>query len=380
MKRSRKTKTKSSVVPTKIIRKCSKKEDTGVVMVDSPSHSSGDSSEEETTAMDTNTNLTFNVPTTNRFRILQIPIPEPTEYKAPRPTINEKPPEIIVYDTLPNIRLLFSDKDQYGIKNIYQGVKLYCNDLPQHQMFIGKLKSNNIKHITWPYKSDKTKRFVLYGLNTYPPEEISADLEKYGVKPSSVVPMTVKSPRFNDHATYLINYPIDSRINLELLKKAYVIKNTIVRWAHFKPNGDGLSSCSNCSNFSHSKANCGLPPKCGVCSEPHVTNNCPLIINKRAANAKSIAPINLKCPHCSGQHTSRYKLCPSRQTFLANRKKNQQHRNFVDAPTPQTNAWTFPAVTDPKRRSKHNQQPSGNHKTINNNNPNDYSMPSAPVF
>lgn len=297
----------------------------------------------------------FNIPTFNRFKILRIPIAEPNIYHAPKPPRNEKPPEIVVYEPLSVIRELFPVTGSYGIKNHANGVKLYCNTIAQHKSFIASLQQAGKKYNSWEYKSEKTKRFVLYGLNNHPTEDIISDLNEYGIKPTNITTMIVKKPRYEDHATYMVHYPSQSNITLDIVKKAYVIRNTIVRWAHYKPNGDGLSSCSNCTQFGHSKQYCGLPAKCGICSGPHVIDNCPLIANKRKANATSIAEADLKCPHCSGKHTGRYLNCPARIQFMNDRlTRRPTSQKFVNAPAPTFNAWNYPTPQQsrPQHRNK----------------------------
>lgn len=309
----------------------------------------------------------YNCATSNRFQILKIPIPEPKVYNVAKSPDSEKPPVIVIHESMAKVRALIPANHHYGIQNRSDGVRLYCNSVKQHKDLITLFSNSNVKYFTHPYKSAKSKRFVIYGLNTYPEELIMKDLEEYGIKPTSITNMTVKKQRYEDHATYLVYYPLNSGITLDILKKAYVIRNTIVRWNHYRSNGDGISTCSNCSQLGHS-GHCNLDPKCGICSGAHTMANCEHLLNKRAYNRESIAVNLLKCPSCDGGHTVGFQQCPKRIMYREKRSQRElrQQQRFIDAPTPISNPWF-------NRPTNNQTRPSGNQ--VNNipavfNNPN----------
>lgn len=283
----------------------------------------------------------YNVPTTNRFQILRIPIPDPKVYNVKKSPEVERPPEIVIpFAPMTKVRPLIPSNHHYGIKNLSDGIHLYCNTIKQHKEIIDIFDKANVYIFTHPYKSDKSKRFVLYGLNTYSEDLIIKDLEEYGIKPTKVTNMTVKKERYIDHATYLVYYPMDSQITLDIVKKAFVIRNTIVHWKHYASNGDGITTCSNCSQLGHS-GYCTLPPKCGICSGAHVMSNCEHLLNKRAYKRESIAIHLLKCPNCDGQHTVGYQQCEKRIKYKENLAKlaQRQQQRYSAAPMPNTNPW-----------------------------------------
>lgn len=165
---------------------------------------------------------------------------------------------------------------------------------------------------------------------------------------------------------------------LDIVKKAYVIRNTIVHWNHYKVNGDGITTCTNCSQLGHS-GYCTLPPKCGICSGAHVMSNCEHLLNKRAYKRESIAIHLLKCPNCGEHHTVGYQQCETRLKYkenLAKRALRQQQR-YQDAPKPTSNPWVplSPVNRQPNHHlignSQQNRQPA-----INNPNYNTVPMPS----
>lgn len=133
--------------------------------------SGDDSNSDPDKAMDTGdpgSATQYNVPTTNRFQILRIPVPDPKVYNVKKSPEVEKPPEIVIpFAPMTIVRPLIPANHHYGIKNLSDGIHLYCNTVKQHKEIIEILDKADVYIFTHPYKSDKSKRFVLYGLNTY---------------------------------------------------------------------------------------------------------------------------------------------------------------------------------------------------------------------
>lgn len=329
----------------------------------SPSGESNSVPDKDMDTGDPDPDMQYDVPTTNRFQILRIPIPDSKVYNVKKSTEVEKPPEIVIpFAPMTIVRPLIPAHHHYGIKNLNDGIHLYCNTVKQHKEMMDIFDKADVYLFTHPYKSDKSKRFVLYGLNTYPEDLIIKDLEEYGIKPTKVTNMTVKKQRYVDHATYLVYYPMDSQITLDIVKKAYVIRNTIVHWKHYAANGDGITTCSNCSQLGHS-GHCTLPPKCGICSGAHVMSNCELLLNKRAYKRDSIATHLLVCPNCGDHHTVGYQQCETRLKYKENQAKRalRQQQRYQDAPKPTSNPW---APLPPVNR-QHNRPPPNHHTTGN---------------
>ena len=64
--------------------------------------------------------------------------------------------------------------------------------------------------------------------------------------------------------------------------------------------------CYRCHAFGHSIAHCKNPPKCGICSNDHETNECLM-------KYKAKQEITTKCPNCQGHHHAWNKSCPERR-------------------------------------------------------------------
>lgn len=134
----------------------------------------------------------YNCLTSNRFEILWIPRAAPTVLRAPK---LDNPPPLIVYESAKKIREILPANQKYGIQNTNGGTKVLCNSSSQHKLFLDVLDNKNVSYHTYPYAADKKKRFVLYGLNTHPVEDIANDLEAYGIKPAHITNMIVKKQR-----------------------------------------------------------------------------------------------------------------------------------------------------------------------------------------
>lgn len=74
--------------------------------------------------------------------------------------------------------------------------------------------------------------------------------------------------------------------------------------------------CFRCQKFGHHRTDCSRPPKCGVCSGNHMTEEC---LQKLKAKQEVAA----KCPNCSGRHHAWSPLCPSRQQRVQQGKEFQ---------------------------------------------------------
>lgn len=181
------------------------------------------------------------------------------------------------------------------------------------------------------------------------------DLEEYSITPTKLINMTIKNVRYEDHATYLVYYPKSSNITLEIIQKAYVIRSTIVKWDHYRPGGDGIPCCSNCSQLGHS-GNCTLDPKCGICSGAHIMAECEHLLNKRVYKRESIAEHLLKCPNCDEKHWAGFLEWQARLDFTEKRleREEKQRQRYIDAPPQQTNHWSRAKTP---RNNNHNNKP-----------------------
>lgn len=284
-------------------------------------------------------NVQYNVPTNNRFAILPIPIPGASTLRTPSTPKVRKPPAFHVFEPVNSIRSRLPASMNIVIQNQRNCVNVWPNTIAQHKLLYDQFKQWNWNFHTQSPEPLSLKKFVLHDLNTYPVEDIYDDLEAYGLRPALITTIPVKRPRYPDQAVYIVHYEKTSNVTLDVIRQAKYIQRTVARWDHFIQNGDGISICSRCSYPGHSATFCNRPIKCKVCSEPHLTNECPLILAKRNAKMTEISPDLLKCPLCNGKHTAGYRACAGRQAYKNNRATRQRTLNYTNAPLPQVNPW-----------------------------------------
>lgn len=290
----------------------------------------------------TNTDIVYNVPTTNRFAQLPIPIPDNPTLRIPRPAKSITPPAFFVlHTTVSNVRELVPNSNNYVIQNLDKCVGIFPNTITDHTRLFAHLKTIDLKFHTHPTDTPDTKRFVLHDLNTHPVEDIKKDLQNYGLNPTLITSIPIKHPRFDDQATYIVHFDKALNVTIDIVKQAKYICSTVARWTHYIPNGDGVIICSRCTIPGHTSRCCNRDPKCKVCSQAHLTKDCPLILAKRQQGKTEIDKQHLKCPSCDQQHTAGYRFCIGRTGYLKNRTKRQQKLSYVNAPAPapERNPW-----------------------------------------
>lgn len=286
--------------------------------------------------------LTYNVPTNNRFAILPIPIPEASTLRVPVNPKPRKPPAFHVFEPVNTIRTRLAGNPNIVIQNRRNCLNVIPNTVEEHKTLYTKFKLWQWKFHTQAPEPVSAKKFVLHDLNTFPVEDIMEDLNAYGLQPDLITTIPVKRPRYPDQAVYVVHYDKSKNMTLELIRQAKYIQRTVARWEHYVQNGDGIIICSRCSCPGHSATFCNRPVKCKVCSDPHLTNECPLIVAKRHAKKTEISSDLLKCPLCNGKHTAGYRACPGRLAYINNRANRQRSTNqtYNDAPIPLSNPWT----------------------------------------
>jgi len=75
--------------------------------------------------------------------------------------------------------------------------------------------------------------------------------------------------------------------------------------------------CFKCQKFGHHRANCTLPPKCGVCAGSHETEEC---ITKH----KQGQTTTTRCPNCKEAHHAWNRSCTARRELVEVQKRTQQ--------------------------------------------------------
>lgn len=211
----------------------------------------------------------------------------------------------------------------FKIKNTLNGFKVVTENINSHKNIISLLKSTKFQFFTHPLGEEKQRRFVLYGLDERPTEDIEKALSDEGLHAVRVVPMTTKVPRYHNQCNYIIVFDNKSQITLSQLRETKAIHHTIVSWDHYRSKSSGISCCRNCCQFGHGAKSCGMKSKCILCADAHHFTDCKLLNQRQVNNQEKIDPKHLKCANCQDSHTATYNKCPERLQFIKNKQQFQ---------------------------------------------------------
>lgn len=188
--------------------------------------------------------------------------------------------------------------NEFKIKQFRDKKSLFMNNLKDYMKVKAYLEKVNAKFFTFTPKGQKTKTYLLKGLNadTNVDEVLNAlnvhqneDLQflkvsrfstKLSVKNGYILPI------------FLVQISADSKVNK--LKQIRTLLHHVIQWDQIK--NQEISQCRNCQGFFHSAANCYLKSQCVKCGKDHEKAKCSLMkyhlpkeINYTAFSAKSTA-------------------------------------------------------------------------------------------
>lgn len=298
--------------------------------------------------------ISYNVPTSNSFSLLNNDNKSASQVSS-KPV---KPQPIVVPGaSAANLRnLLVAQNTKFTMRISPAGIKLFPADVTTHTAILSILKAQNINYFSFSPRDITSKKFVLFGLDNYPEDEVQSLLEAEGLKPSAVKKMRINKQRYADESNYLIYFNQNEMISLSDLRDKKFINYTRVSWDHYKIKSPTVTQCHKCMAFGHGTSNCGMPEKCGVCAKNHITGNCPLILEKQRTNQRQINPNKLRCANCNEKHTATFRGCSQREQYIKSRgssrrpqsQSQQVQRPLRTAqPLPPTNDIEFPAMPRP---------------------------------
>lgn len=243
-------------------------------------------------------------PKTRRMPPITVPISKTGD------NTHQTPDPVLVRSTILN------KTTEFNIKHNEKGIIIFASNQSAHQKVTAALKSKSIYFYSHPLERNKSKRFVLYGLQRLELAAIQKLALDAGLQPEKVNIMTTNNPRFADQCNYLFQFSSSSTITLSSLKEIRALNHTIVQWAHYKPKRSGVSVCRNCCRFGHGADNCGMPAKCTICSGDHNFKNCKFLLKKHEGKFNQIHQKHINCANCGGNHTATYPNCPHRQNYI----------------------------------------------------------------
>lgn len=260
------------------------------------------------------------VETSNRYNALHIQNVNPgtnsgssTNTITPNRTGDNRPPPIMVLnkrstEITPVLKLAQID---FTLKLLSNGTKIFLRSTIDHTAVKDILMKEKWEFFTHRNKDEKYSRFVLYGLDDLPPDDIMKDLNDLKLFPSSIKKMQIKKPKFIGQSNYLVSFPSNRKITLSELKPIYAVLNTRVTWKRYEAPTNTVSQCHNCQGFSHGSDNCHVNPNCVKCAKQHHSSKCP-----DSKKHQKIDKHLLLCVNCGEKHAANYKYCQARLNYI----------------------------------------------------------------
>lgn len=298
--------------------------------------------------------LVLTVPTQNQFYINDKSLSEYIEsevnstdniiLKRPVTRKLKKLPPIVIPNgdkqtALNTINSCVTSKN-YSIRHMQIGMRIDIPNELEHTATVEALKTAQCKFYTYHSLHTKPKKFVLYGLLDMQLTELRNILQHSGIHPNDVKKLTLKKPRYDGQAVYLLYFNTGST-TLSELRKIKSINHVAIKWDYYHPRKkDSVAQCRNCQQLGHSSINCFMPAKCLVCAENHNTDVCPKRIKKadllqqQAGAATPIEKSYIKCANCDMNHMANYRGCQKRKEFLKAQAKVSHKRRTQTARRP----------------------------------------------
>lgn len=203
--------------------------------------------EEETVAGLSNSNngshtSVANVATSNRFEMLtHAPVDGDDNANTANCENNKSfsnkkihcPPITVLRQDARQIRSLLKQEnipdDYYHMKGMKGGVLVITKQVETHKRIAELMKTNSLEFFTHQISSEAPLKVVLSGLHLMESDELMAELDLVGVKPSEVKTMSTSN---EDVVPYLL-YFANGTVKLQDLQNIRYVCNSVVRWRKF---------------------------------------------------------------------------------------------------------------------------------------------------
>lgn len=295
--------------------------------------------------------LRINVPTNNKFQVLenenlmevtsQNNDPTPTKEVNNKQRSSKPPPIVLHYKVLEHSKFIQKLEEEvrngFYIKNTKNNTNLFIKDPEEYKKYLLSLENQKISFHTYSEKTNKTHAFVLKGIDSDPTvEEIKMNLEeKYPMKVKNVFKM--KNTTRNNYLVITDNTIFLKFLNANVKYVCY----TKVIWERHR-NRSLVLQCRRCQQWGHATSNCRANPVCTKCGGKHWTKECETVSKTDEKTHQYV-----KCANCGGNHVAFSKTCPEYQKRieaierrkLSNGSATNRKSAFIPAPMPKTNPW-----------------------------------------
>ena len=175
-------------------------------------------------------------PTVNRFEIRKLVfVLQKESSSAEREERVGVPPPIVVPhppDGKPTVKITLTKalpETAFVTKNRNFVTQILANDFKVYSLIIRELEKNKMEFYEYPTPDKKTRKYVLYGLNSAEtPEEIESDLKNYGLQPEDINQMKLNRPKIEGHSNFIVSFDAAHRITLKILQGAKYVCHSLV--------------------------------------------------------------------------------------------------------------------------------------------------------
>ena len=320
------------------------------------------------------THVIINVPTNNKFALLENPDMEVEVMDRPSTSQTniqcqtndtqstnktEKlkiPPITLKLGQLPQDFFKFNRDIQRKLKNplkiaySYDGIKYFTSHPTDYDILYKYFKDQELPFYTHEINKQKTIQVVLKRLpSTVTPSMIEEELVLLGFNVIHIRQMTKQKMQADGS---IIKQPLSAWVITlpynEKSTKIYKLKDlnnhiiTIERYI----NSPHVIQCHRCQAVGHTATHCHMPLRCVKCGEAHSFNNCD----------KKGDQYTPSCANCNGQHTATYGQCTYIQRCKTQIEQKLAKKSYerLNQPTKSTDnmhltSMDFPELTRPTK-------------------------------
>lgn len=276
--------------------------------------------------------------------------PQPGRKSAPAPVPVGKLPPIVVR-SIP-VSTLRPELQSCGILPVFRlssvGTSIIVHSRTEQQGVLKYLQQKNAQFFTHDAKDQRPFKAVLRGLPAMELDDIVGELRnQHHLDVLEAFEIKRRAEGIQSRL-YLVHFRRGT-CSLKKLEMVRSILQVIVRWEAYRGGKKGPTQCHRCQEFGHGTRHCRIHPRCAICAEQHLTENCPSIGQ----------PSPAKCSNCGAAHRGDDPTCPKRAKYLETRRLAENRKQKQQQPqqppqtvrTPPEPVYPAPPATVPAGRS-----------------------------
>lgn len=234
-----------------------------------------------------------------------------------------RPPPIYVLDRLADDVDELLEGLEYCLKISKSSVKVITLNKKNFDEVVKELKLRNFNFFTFDPAEKVPVKVVLQGYKDRPIDELKEHLLDVGFQPREIKILSRKTTVTGTHTLYLLYFDRGS-VKLQDLRRIKALDGFWVTWRYYAKHPTDAAQCHRCQKFGHGSRNCYLQPRCVKCGEAHLSEACTLPRKANLGENAEQHKARVKCANCGGNHTSNYRGCVARKTYLEEQEKRKK--------------------------------------------------------